>query len=176
MKFLKVFIASITILSLLLGCCSCSVEYPDDFLNETVAEPSWEPWDDEGIALPKETEIINGEVQMDPPSDKLLRKIEKDYRNNEGYDTEYYITTYYGCYRKAIPVNIFGMGLDYPAVEYYYEVAGYTLDGSDGSMIYVWKNGKFTTLPKAYEQGILTKEDIDMMFSGNAIEYSYSLK
>ncbi len=153
MKFLKALIASIVILSLLLSCCSCSVEYPE------------------------ETTIVNGEVQIDPPSDKLLRKIEKDYRKNEGYDDiEYYVLTYYGCYRKAIPVNIYGVGLDYPAVEYYYEVAGYTLDGSDGSMIYVWKNGKFTTLPKAYEQGILTKEDIDMMFSGKAIHYSYSLK
>ena len=175
MRFFKNLLSLLLLFVLSLNGASCTkkMEYSDDFLNETVAEPSW---DDEGVALPKETEIINGEVQIDLPSDKLLRKIEKDYRNNEGYDTEYYITTYYGCYRKAIPVNIFGMGLDYPAVEYYYEVAGYTLDGSSGSMIYVWKNGKFTTLPKAYEQGILTKEEIDMMFSGKAIHYSYSSK
>ena len=32
MKFLKVFIASITILSLLLGCCSCSVEASQELI------------------------------------------------------------------------------------------------------------------------------------------------
>ena len=152
MKFLKVFIASITILSLLLGCCSCSVEYPE------------------------ETTIVNGEVQMDPPSDKLLRKIEKDYQKHirklYGHRRKYHITDYYGCYNGAIPIKVEAEDSCVFEVEEHEDVAGYRFHYADsGDYIEVWKNGKIFSLKEAHENAIITEDQIGMIYEATLISY-----
>jgi hypothetical protein len=43
------------------------------------------------------------------------------------------------------------------------EVAGYEFHYDDMNFIKVWKNGRFYTLTEAYEQDILTTEDISVL-------------
>ena len=105
----------------------------------------------------------------DNPSKELLDQIAGDFAaflNKEfifGLSAkeleEFYVKRYYGEYNGAVPVRVEGPFIYTMAVELYV-VAGYGIKNPDGNKIWVWKDGNFYLLNDAYENGILTEEDI----------------
>ncbi|MBR6426272.1 MAG: hypothetical protein IKS28_00445 [Clostridia bacterium] len=104
----------------------------------------------------------------DNPSKELLEQIAGDfaafmnkkfnYRLSAEELKGFYVERYYGEYNGAVPVKVEGL-LHTTAVELYV-VAGYGVWNNDGNKIWVWKDGNFYLLSDAYENGILTEEDI----------------
>jgi hypothetical protein len=128
----------------------------------------------------KPTGPLNGiettESEDDLPPKDLLRQIEEayiDYRiasSDNVSDTadrnllRRHVLYYYGSYGGAEVVTVEDsyifkdnmLGIYFP----YESVAGEIISYLDGNRIYVWKDGEIFTVTKAYEQGILTQEDV----------------
>jgi len=128
-------------------------------------------------AKPKPVETTAAPVVEDPyasiskvekPSDKLIADIEKDYNDLYGSDMTkdpkkeniQYVKRYYGTYNGAVPCFFRGSKTYYLTWIVEQTIAGSDFFYSDGNVIEVWKDGKFYYLEEAYEQGILTKEQI----------------
>ncbi|MBO4770239.1 MAG: hypothetical protein J5563_05595 [Clostridia bacterium] len=102
----------------------------------------------------------------DNPSKELLEQIAGDFaacwnkKHNSSHSAdEFYVKRYYGEYNGAVPVKVGGPFFSTMAVELYV-VAGYGVWNNDGNKIWVWKDGNFYLLNDAFENGILTEEDI----------------
>ena len=105
-----------------------------------------------------------------PPTevtDELLAQIEKDYAEyqyangaNPEIDGPWPIEYCYGIYNGCVAVMFsepaFCMGWED-------EVADSVFRYRDGSFIYIWNNGTFERITEAYEQGLLSKEDVAMI-------------
>jgi len=109
---------------------------------------------------------------LEMPSDELLlRYIEeseayqrRDSHYNPKYQYPFNIERYYGCFGDVVFVYRGGGGLAYTLAEWTDSVAGYKYHYSDGNSIYVWAYGTFMTMEDAYEQGIITKEQVAVIY------------
>ncbi len=122
----------------------------------------------DGTEESSETETIYV-PESGEPTEELLEQIKKDYYKDEhgtmeGYDPEVAdgIVKCYGIYHGCVPV-IINHGCLFR--QYFVEVAGIQIYYLDSREIQVWKNGNFFTLQGAYNQELLTKEDIQTIAS-----------
>ena len=74
------------------------------------------------------------------------------------------VREYYGEYDNGVLVAIIDAG-DYTANEWSEKIAGYSFAYGDGNRLTALYDGKFYTLPEAYEKKYLTKESINNIFS-----------
>lgn len=97
-------------------------------------------------------------------TDALLKAIEKDFAKNEyanGADPkidgpwriEYCYGIYSGCV--AVMFSLPGSGVLRTV-----EIAGSVIHYRSSVSIYVWNDGRFFSLENAYNQGLLSKEDV----------------
>jgi len=73
------------------------------------------------------------------------------------------VREYYGEYENGVLVAMIDAG-DYTANEWSEKIAGYSFTYGDGNRLTVLYDGKFYTLPEAYEKEYLTKENIGEIF------------
>ena len=73
------------------------------------------------------------------------------------------VREYYGEYENGVLVAMIDAG-DYTANEWSEKIAGYSFAYGDGNRLTVLYDGKFYTLPEAYEKEYLTKENISEIF------------
>ena len=71
-----------------------------------------------------------------------------------------WIVKYYGTYNGCVVVMMGDNYTGYTDALWGMEVAGVAFKFKDGNSIRAWKDGKFYTLQAAYEQGLLTQEDL----------------
>lgn len=112
------------------------------------------------------------EFSLEPPSDELLlRYIEeseayqrRDSHYNPKYQHPFWIDRYYGRFGDVVFVYRGGGGLSYGQIHWTDSVAGYQYTYPDSNRIYVWAYGTFMTMEDAYEQGIITKEQVAVIY------------
>ena len=103
---------------------------------------------------------------MDYPDEKLLARIEKDYRNeliNErGYSKEevelYGIEKCYGIYNGCVALTLersFHVDIEHTEI-----VAGFEFTYPDSNSMCIWNDGKFYSMQEAYNNGVLKYDDI----------------
>ena len=105
---------------------------------------------------------------MDYPDEKLLTRISTDYKNHlietemidKNSTAQCEIIRCYGIYNGSVAVIIECQELWYPGeIGSIKEVAGITLF-DDPQRIEIWNNGKFYSLPNAYEKNLLSKQNV----------------
>ena len=167
MKLLKTFGILILVFCIMLSFNSCKKDLttPDD---TTEAETTVE-----------NTDNVNGKIEGEPSSE-LLKQIEIDSvtdelrkSNNNLYVNSASIQEYYGNFDGAVAVKISNAGMSYLDVHMSEEVAGFTIEYYNGQKIVVWKDGSFYRLSEAYEEGILTKKNIEAISKTKPITYEY---
>ena len=100
------------------------------------------------------------------PPKELLERIVTDFAANKERETgkkltaDWFVQAYYGVYSGAVPVMMDAPFVAYPTIETIVEVAGYRFEYGNTNTMKVWKNGTFYSLKEAYEQGVLTAEQI----------------
>lgn len=109
---------------------------------------------------------------LEPPTDALLFRFiaesEAYQRRDSHYDPKYqypfWIDRYYGRFGEVVFIYWGGGGLMYSDAEWTDCVAGYEYRYSDGNRIRVWAHGTFMSMEEAYEQGIITKEQVAVIY------------
>ena len=112
-------------------------------------------WDEDNICLKK-------------PTDKYINQIEAEleaYHANQGghypganYKVKVY--SYYGTYNGFAAIYYDCGELAYTEAVWTEYVAGYEFVYGDGNSIKFWKDGTLYTMKRAYEAGVLTKEQV----------------
>ena len=140
-------------------------ENSDSSNDETSAEDATEP-DDTDADAESSAESTGTEAEtppeaepVAPPSEELLVLIENDYSAFCNSDGRTYLTRYYGEYSDCVPV-MFLEPIPGVIMDIDIEVAGSVFHYTDPIEITVWKDGEFYTLQEAYDQNLLTKEQI----------------
>ncbi|MCL2088011.1 MAG: dockerin type I repeat-containing protein [Oscillospiraceae bacterium] len=117
--------------------------------------------------------------QIEPLSEEMEIRIKEDwvagYPEHPDYTgSEYTIDkveiAYYGTYNQNVAVMMFDNFYCYPLMPSIEEIAGVTFYYPDGNTILVWCDGDFIQLGSAYEQKLLTQEDL------KNIGYYYNIK
>ena len=109
---------------------------------------------------------IKMDVTVEAPEQWLINRIKSDYyelyeaRGLSKRHEPIFITKYYGTFGDAVA---YMTDLNYDAyhtsaeVE---EIAGYSFSYPDGRTVSVWSGGRFYGVRSAYENGVLSKEDV----------------
>lgn len=126
--------------------------------------------------------LAAGTASSEPPTevtDEMLSQIEKDYAKYqyangtnpefEGpWPVEYCYGIYNGCVAVMFSESCYCLGWED-------EVADSIFCYRDSSYIHIWNNGTFLCIAEAYEQGLLSKEDIAMIAEiHNNVRYDVS--
>jgi len=82
-----------------------------------------------------------------------------EYANPEYHNVDTVTVKYYGTYNGCVAVMMYGFWA-IPQTVCHEEIAGVTFSYPDMNFILVWKDGCFIELSPAYDQGLLTKEDL----------------
>jgi hypothetical protein len=123
----------------------------------------------EDISSTAESTISSQVKKQEPLSAEMERKIKQDYWKLYFEDDPYYANGYsyedikihyYGTYNGCVVMFIDSYRY-YTQAERTEEVAGITFYYSSGQGFEIWRNGEFFDLKSAYEQGFLTKADIE---------------
>jgi ABC-type phosphate/phosphonate transport system substrate-binding protein len=119
-------------------------------------------------------------VPSTPPvlSKSVAKRVKSDYQRHfldslpqhlhpeNGYNVENIsIDRYYGTYNSSVALMMSNVYEEHQHIQWEEKVAGYVFAYSDGNRILVWNDGMFYKLPQAYEQGFLTKQDVERIFS-----------
>lgn len=108
------------------------------------------------------------EFSLEEPSGELLERFDAETdaykkrqpRYDPDYDYPYYIDRYYGRFGDVVFLLMSGGGEGYACVLTSETVAGYEFHYSDSNTIRVWAHGSFVRMKLAYEQGIISKEQV----------------
>ena len=109
------------------------------------------------------------------PPKELLERIAADYtakidrETGKKWEADWFVQVYYGVYGGAVPVMMNGM-VAFPDIVTEEEVAGFHFKYGNTNTIKIWKNGTFYSLKEAYEQGVLTAEQIGILAGIHAEE------
>ena len=91
----------------------------------------------------------------------LLEKVKKDYADFYGFESQKVIIgRYYGTFGDAVVFYVWADGFDEAACETEIYVAGEEFVFGSSRELDVWHNGKICNLNQAYDNGVLTKENI----------------
>lgn len=115
-------------------------------------------WDEDNICLKK-------------PTAEFIRQIEAEievYHANRadpegrypGISYDVHVLKYYGTYNGAAVIYYTCAGLGYTQAYVTQNIAGYEFSYPDGNTIEVWKDGNLYSMKRAYEEGILSKNDV----------------
>lgn len=120
----------------------------------------------------------NENSESDTLSEELKKQIVEDYvayAYGDEYDPKvngiFQIERYYGSYDGAVAVTLTGSQSAYFQAMYTDIVAGIEIIYSYYNFIKVWKNGCFYTMQEAYDQGILTVDQVEEIANYRYIEY-----
>ena len=112
-------------------------------------------------ATPGEGEETTVEIpEIEQPDAALLEQIEQDYHAYSHIGEEHKPETigcYYGTYNGCV---VFMFGRIVVISAQIFRIAGCPFKFSAADPIYVWKDGEFFMLGEAYDQALLTKEQI----------------
>ena len=131
---------------------------------ETEAEPATEPATETERETDREPSYEG--VTVEAPEQWLINRIKSDsYEWYEaiGLSKRYepiFITKYYGTFGDAVA---YMTDLNYDAYhceEVDEDIAGYRFSYPDGRTVSVWSGGRFYNVRSAYENGVLSKEDV----------------
>jgi len=108
------------------------------------------------------------EFEIESLSEELYEQIINDYttrlQTENNYDPEEYlpfeVIEYCGTYNGAVAVMLDGGGLSYLAVIVVDEVADVSIHYGSSNQIWLWKDGDFLTVKEAFEQGVLTADNV----------------
>ena len=130
-------------------------------------------------SLTENTEpTAGGNDENDPLSEEMKERILEDFAafdHGDEYDPSYHgifqIERYYGSYDGAVAVMLRGSAWDYLEIEYVETVAGITIRCDYGNSVRIWKDGSFYTIQEAYDQGILTAEQVAEIANYRYVKY-----
>ena len=112
--------------------------------------------------------IADWDIVM-PPPDGLLQQIENDFAER---GDRYPVKSYYGIFNDCVPIMFMMPEMGVYTIE---TVAGVDFHYGGSNKIRIWKDGEFFYIKEAYEQGILTKDQVaelaDIHGKGNYIKY-----
>ncbi|MCL2088069.1 MAG: hypothetical protein FWH14_01165 [Oscillospiraceae bacterium] len=111
------------------------------------------------IPQPKTPEVLSAETET------LIKQTHLDNlklqdRYPDATTDNVQIIHYYGTYNDAVAVMITDVFHDYTANLWHESVVNIRFYYGNGNHIKIWKDGVFYRLEAAYEQGILTKNDL----------------
>jgi len=111
--------------------------------------------------------------ELELPSEALLKEIQSDYFEKikilDGTDRKdiRVVVLYHGVYNELAVVSmcVYSDSDDHQGFSYFYddEIGGHTFSMSSEETLYTWKNGVFTKLKDAYEQKLLTQDQIGII-------------
>jgi len=154
--------------------CNFTIDVMRDLIPHMQSEAGLER--EETPIFPADTQP-NVAFRLEAPSDELLKRFDAEsdayQKRQPHYDPKYqypfYIERYYGRFGDIVFLLMGGGGLAYADVITTETVAGYTFQYPDSNTIRVWAYGTFVSLEDAYEQGIITKEQIGVIANGESI-------
>jgi len=124
------------------------------------------------------SQSTNENAESDPLSEKLKKQIVEDfaaYWYGDDYGSKvhgvFQIERYYGSYDGAVAVMLRGSKLEYTPAFYSETVAGSIIRCNYGNSVMIWKDGSFFTMQEAYDQGILTVDQVEEIANYRYIEY-----
>ncbi len=124
------------------------------------------------------SQSTNENGESDPLSEKLKKQIVEDFATY-WYGDNYVpmehgifrIERYYGSYDGAVAVMLRGSKMEYTSSDYTETVAGSIIRCNYGNSVRVWKEGSFYTMQEAYDQGILTAEQVAEIANYRYVKY-----
>ena len=113
----------------------------------------------------RETDYTTETDEAGFPNETLLARIENDYgkylEKTYGKSNKYPpVVLCYGIYNGCVPVMFSQMSLD---VMTDIEVVGIIFHYGSTNEIKVWKDGNFYSVQEAYDQGLLTREQVQTL-------------
>ena len=103
------------------------------------------------------------------PPKELLERIVTDFAANKERETgkkltaDWFVHIYYGVYGGAVPVMMDAPSAGFIITTSPEDVAGYRFEFGATRVMKVWKDGAFFSLKEAYEQGVLTAEQVGIL-------------
>ena len=96
-------------------------------------------------------------------------RIKEDWASRSQWITpeDVRIDQYFGTYNGKVALMISDNATSFHAAVWYEKVAGFVFHYGSGQRVLVWYNGNFFSLPEAYEQGLITAEDVENIFYFN---------
>ena len=103
------------------------------------------------------------------PTGDFIRQLEAELETYHADQDGHYpginytvkIHRYYGTYNDAVVIYYAGGGIGYTCAETTDYVAGCKFHYADGNTIKVWKDGDLYVMKSAYEEGVLTKKQVE---------------
>lgn len=124
------------------------------------------------------SQSTNENAESDTLSEELKKQIVEDFVAYEFGDNYvpmehgiFRIERYYGSYDGAVAVMLRGSKLEYTSAFYSETVAGSIIRCNYGNSVMIWKDGSFFTMQEAYDQGILTAEQVAEIANYRYVEY-----
>ena len=155
MKKLLTLLLTLTILAGTLGACKPADNNP--------ATSSSDP----GASQTETSEEVSN---VPDPKDPLMLSAEQENRIKEdwvsSWNTEWIEKEpkvwieYYGTYNGCVALILSDNYNNYPTIVWEENIGEVVFHFSDGNFIRVWDKGNFIYLSSAYEQGLLTQEDL----------------
>jgi len=114
-------------------------------------------------ACPKEAGILEDAALEKRIRQDYFERLDNTYGNYKLKDV--YIWGYYGTYGDNVAVIMAVHGINMPPAMIEYEIAGLTFWFNTGMEMLIWNNGGFKFLLNAYDEGFLTKEDVEAIYN-----------
>ena len=153
MKKITSLICLLLLLSLLLTGCNAFAESQPEAAEETPVETL--PYEEDGVFVTT-SDAMDYEIQ-----NALYKKYPGAYKSPGDFDISYF----YGEFNGAYVIYLGGMGgtatIDY---DYFGEYVFIYSGGDKQPRVYNSKDGEFYILKKAYDAGLLTIEDIGVIY------------
>ncbi|MBQ7826837.1 MAG: hypothetical protein IJ386_01065 [Clostridia bacterium] len=115
-------------------------------------------WDEDNICLKKPTDEFIRQIEVELEVYHANRADPEGRYPGINYDVE--VHRYYGTYNGAAVIYYEGGGMGYTQAYMTVSIAGYEFSYPDGHTIEVWKDGELYSMNRAYEKGILSKNDV----------------
>jgi len=94
---------------------------------------------------------------------KIIRNFKAQKRGDKRNKEKLFISRYYGRYSGCYVFTVAGFGLTLPAASTI-EIAGYKFHYAIQEVPWVYKNGIFMEISKAFETGWITEEDVGAIY------------
>ena len=179
---MKKIILLLILILIIITLTACDGDDPTTPESEINVEPPSEPISEEVISVyepspPPESEVdVTSEdehtlTSLVPLSAEMERRVKEDWvawRIGENPQISEYLTVegteiyrFYGTYNGAIAAMLHSDIFGYGNVWWEETIAEITVGYSNANFIVVWYDGAFLQLQSAYDEGVLTKEDIE---------------
>ncbi|MCL2679108.1 MAG: hypothetical protein FWF18_02300 [Dehalococcoidia bacterium] len=149
-KNISILIASVVLFPLLASCQNI-VGGHTDIINNIEQSNTIDKADLIHMPSPIDVKpVLDSEIEL---------KLRESYRLSGGNPEDIWVVYYFGNY-SGCEVLYVGLGMLFPADMYSQEAAGYAIVLPSGQSLTVYKDSEFYGLGRAYDLGLITKNDV----------------